>query len=151
MIITSCDHTGITVCEIERSLAFWTDVMGCKLAFRIHSKGEDARCITGVPGAELLIAMLDAPGGHRIELMQYRYLAPADRQHFRPRPCDVGNVHVAFTVDNIDEMLAALLDAGCVTHGKPRGPPGHICMTWMACKIHLAISMSIFFLTGVGL
>ncbi|KAJ6622241.1 hypothetical protein B0H10DRAFT_2014873, partial [Mycena sp. CBHHK59/15] len=53
-----------------------------------------------------------------------QYLAPADRQHFRPRPCDVGNVHVAFTVDNIDEMLAALLDAGCVTHGKPRVPPG---------------------------
>ncbi|KAJ7137952.1 glyoxalase/bleomycin resistance protein/dioxygenase [Mycena epipterygia] len=122
MIITSCDHTGITVCDIERSLAFWTTVMGCKVAYRIKAEGEDARCITGVPGAELLIAMLDAPGGHRIELLQY--LAPAERAHFRPRPCDVGSVHVAFTVDNIEEMLAGLLAAGCVVHGKPCGPPG---------------------------
>ncbi|KAJ7481030.1 hypothetical protein B0H11DRAFT_2232951 [Mycena galericulata] len=110
MIITSCDHTGITVSDIERSLAFWTNVMGCKLAYRTQAEGEDAHCITGVPGAALLIAMLDAPGGHRIELLQY--LAPAERTHLRPRPCDVGSVHVAFTVDNIEEMVAGLLKAG---------------------------------------
>ncbi|KAJ6607219.1 hypothetical protein B0H10DRAFT_1956475 [Mycena sp. CBHHK59/15] len=61
---------------------------------------------------------------HRHYSMRHRSLAFWNRQHFRPRPCDVGNVHVAFTVENINEMLAALLDAGCVTHGKPRGPPG---------------------------
>ncbi|KAJ7029412.1 hypothetical protein C8F04DRAFT_963013 [Mycena alexandri] len=96
--------------------------MGCTLAYRMQAAGEDAQCITGVPGAELLIAMLDAPGGHRIELLQY--LAPADRKHFSPRPCDVGSVHLAFTVDNLEETMAGLLDAGCVVHGRPRGPPG---------------------------
>ncbi|KAJ7772889.1 Glyoxalase/Bleomycin resistance protein/Dihydroxybiphenyl dioxygenase, partial [Mycena maculata] len=95
---------------------------GCKLAYRTQSEGEDVHCITGVPGAELLIAMLDAPGGHRIELLQY--LAPADRTHLRPRPCDVGSVHIAFTVDDIEEIVASLLEAGCVVKGRPRGPPG---------------------------
>ncbi|KAJ6526214.1 hypothetical protein DFH09DRAFT_1371675 [Mycena vulgaris] len=99
-----------------------TSVMGCKLVYRVHPEGEDASLITGVPGAEILIAMLNAPGGHRIELLQY--LAPAERAHHRPRPCDVGSVHLAFTVDNIEEMLAALLAAGCVVHGRPHGPPG---------------------------
>ncbi|KAJ7154176.1 glyoxalase/bleomycin resistance protein/dioxygenase [Mycena filopes] len=122
MIITSCDHTGITVCDLERSLAFWTKVMGCSLAYRTQAQGEDAEGITGVPGADILIAMLDAPGGHRIELLQY--LGPADRAHLTPRPCDVGNVHLAFTVDNLEEMLVGLLGAGCVVYGKPRGPPG---------------------------
>jgi hypothetical protein len=44
--------------------------MGCKLVYRIHPETEDASFITGVPGADILIAMLDAPGGHRIEFAQ---------------------------------------------------------------------------------
>ncbi|CAK5266249.1 unnamed protein product [Mycena citricolor] len=120
--ITSCDHTGITVTDLERSLAFWQDVMGCTLAHRFDAEGEMAAKITGVAGAALRIAMLDAPGGYRIELLQYT--SPADRMHLRPRPCDVGSVHIAFTVDDIHGMKQKLVDAGCVVRGEPFGPPG---------------------------
>ncbi|KAJ7087601.1 glyoxalase/bleomycin resistance protein/dioxygenase [Mycena belliarum] len=122
MAITSCDHTGITVTDIERSLAFWTSIMGCKLLYRVRSPPHEiADQIMGVRGVEMLVAMLEAPGGYHIELLQY--LAPAGREHFRPRPCDVGSVHLAFTVDNIAEMLDGLLAAGCVVNGKAGGAP----------------------------
>jgi catechol 2,3-dioxygenase-like lactoylglutathione lyase family enzyme len=90
--ILAADHTGITVSNLERSLAFWRDVLGFELSHRPHQTGKLAAEITGVPGAEILIAVLKAPG-HKIELLEYR--APADRQHLIPRPCDVGSVHVA--------------------------------------------------------
>ena len=72
--IISADHTGITVSNLERSLAFWRDVPGFELSHTAHQTGEMAEQITGVKGAELKLAVVKAPGGHKIELLEY--LAP---------------------------------------------------------------------------
>src|SRR5512133_680143 len=100
--IIAADHTGITVTNLERSLAFWRDVLGFELSHRPHQTGDLASEITGVPGAEISIAVLKGYG-HKIELLEYR--APADRKHFDLRPCDVGSMHVAFIVDDVDALL----------------------------------------------
>src|SRR5207244_12713739 len=91
--ILAADHTGITVSNLERSLAFWRDVLGFELSHRVHQTGELAAEITGVAGAEISLAVLKAPGGHKIELLQY--LALAERtQHVELGPCDVVPLHV---------------------------------------------------------
>jgi glyoxylase I family protein len=115
--ILAADHTGITVVDIERSLAFWRDVLGFELSHRAHQTGELAAQITGIPGAEILIAVLKAPG-HKIELLEYR--APADRTHLRPRPCDVGSVHVALIVDDLDAILERIASSGWTAAGQPQ-------------------------------
>jgi glyoxylase I family protein len=111
------DHTGITVTNLERSVAFWQDVLGFELSHRAHHTGDLACEVTGVPGAEISIAVLKAYG-HKIELLEY--LAPADRKHVHLRPCDVGSVHVAFTVDNLDAALNAIAASGWKAAGKPQ-------------------------------
>src|SRR5437764_8304212 len=115
--ILAADHTGITVSNLERSLEFWRDVLGFELSHRAQQKGELAEQITGVPGAEILIAIVKAPG-HKIELLEYR--APVDRQHFRPRPCDVGSVHIALIVDNLVCRLVLEKNNGWKGAGKPQ-------------------------------
>jgi glyoxylase I family protein len=115
--ILAADHTGITVSNLERSLAFWRDVLGFELSHRAHQTGALAAEITGVADAEILIAVVKAPG-HKIELLEYR--APADRTHLRPRPCDVGSVHVALTVDDLDAVLETIAASGWKTAGKPQ-------------------------------
>jgi len=75
--ILAAAHTGITVSNLERSLAFWRDVLGFQLSHRAHQMDELAAEITGVPGAEILIAVVKAPG-HKIELLEYR--APENRK-----------------------------------------------------------------------
>jgi catechol 2,3-dioxygenase-like lactoylglutathione lyase family enzyme len=115
--IISTDHTGITVSNLERSLAFWRDVLGFELSHTAHQTGELAREITGVTGAELKLAVLKAPGGHKIELLEY--LAPPDRtKHADLRPCDVGSVHVALTVNDLDAVLQRIAASGWKTAGK---------------------------------
>jgi catechol 2,3-dioxygenase-like lactoylglutathione lyase family enzyme len=114
--IIAADHTGITVSNLERSLAFWRDVLGFELSHHVHQTGELAAEITGVPGAEISLAVLRAPGGHKIELLEY--LAPTDRKHVDLRPCDVGSVHVAFTVENLDAVLNAIAASGWRAAGK---------------------------------
>ena len=115
--ILATDHTGITVSNLERSLAFWRDVLGFELSHRAHQTGELAEEITGVPGAEISIAVLKAPG-HKIELLEYR--TPKDRTRIDVRPCDVESAHVALTVDNLDAVLEKVSTAGWKPAGKPQ-------------------------------
>src|SRR4030081_2822880 len=114
--IIAADHTGITVSNLERSLAFWRDVLGFELSHRAHQAGELASEITGVPGAEISLAVLKAPG-HKIELLEYQ--APADRkQGADRRPCDIGSAHVALTVDDLDLVLKTIAASGWRAAGK---------------------------------
>jgi len=117
--IIAADHTGITVSNLERSLEFWQNVLGFEFSHRAHQTPEMASEITGVAGAEIKLAVVKAPGGQKIELLEY--LAPADRKkHVDLRPCDVGSVHVAFTVDNLDAVLEKIVASGWKAAGKPQ-------------------------------
>ena len=115
--IIAADHTGITVSNLERSLAFWQDVLGFELSHRAHQTGELASEITGVPGAEISLAVLKTPG-HKIELLEY--LAPADRKRVNLRPCDVGSAHIALTVDDLDAVLDTIAASGWKAAGNPQ-------------------------------
>ena len=115
--IIATDHTGFTVANIERSLAFWRDVLGFELSHRAHHTGDLASEVTGMPGAEISIAVLKGYG-HKIELLEY--LAPADRKHADVRPRDIGSVHIALTVDNLDAVLSAIATSGWHAAGKPQ-------------------------------
>jgi catechol 2,3-dioxygenase-like lactoylglutathione lyase family enzyme len=116
--IISADHTGITVENLERSLAFWRDLLGFELSHTAHQTGELAEEITGVAGAEIKLAVLKTPGGHKIELLEY--LAPPDRKQVPLRPCDVGSVHVALLIDDLDAVLVRISATGWKAAGKPQ-------------------------------
>ena len=117
--IIAADHTGITVSNLERSLEFWRDVLGFEFSHSAHQTGEMAEQITGVKGAELKLAVVKAPGGHKIELLEY--LAPPDRkQHVDLRPCDVGHVHVALTIEHLEPLLQRIAAAGWKAAGNPQ-------------------------------
>ena len=116
--IIVADHTGITVSNLKRSLAFWRDVLGFEFSHTAHQKGELAQEITGVEGAEIKLAVLRAPGGHKIELLEY--LAPADRKRADIRPCDVGSVHVALIVHDLDGVLERIAASDWKAAGKPQ-------------------------------
>ena len=117
--ILAADHTGITVSNLERAVAFWRDVLGFEPSHTAHQTGEMAREITGVAGAEIKLAVVKAPGGHKVELLEY--LGPADRKrHVNLRPCDVGSVHVAFIIEDLDAILSAINASGWKAAGKPQ-------------------------------
>ena len=105
--IIATNHTSFTVSDLDRSLAFFRDALG----FEVTSKGPRnpslIQAITGVEGAEVLIAYVRGPG-HSIELIEY--IEPETRGSVRPRPCDTGFSHIAYDVDNIDAAIQAARD-----------------------------------------
>lgn len=116
--IIAADHTGITVSNLERSLSFWRDGLGFEFSHAAHQRGEMAEQITGVKGAEIKLAVLKTPGGHKIELLEY--IAPMDRKRANVQPCDVGSVHVALLVDDLEAALDRIAASGWKAAGKPQ-------------------------------
>ena len=114
--VLATNHTSFTVSDLDRTLGFFRDALG----FEVTSKaGRDPAAIThitGVPGADVLIAYVRGPG-HSLELIQY--LAPAERARYEPRPCDIGFTHVAYDVDDIEAAIAAAEPHEV----RPIGPP----------------------------
>ena len=113
--IKSVDHTGFTVSSLEDSLAFWVDVLGFRHLYTwTFERSSFIEELVGVPGAAVRIAMVEGPG-HMIELLEYS--GPNDRQTYKPRSCDVGSVHVAFYVENMDALLARVASVGWLPVG----------------------------------
>jgi catechol 2,3-dioxygenase-like lactoylglutathione lyase family enzyme len=114
-------HTGITVVDLERSLSFWRDTLGFEVALRASLSGEPLEQITGVRDGAIDFAILDIPGGHQVELVQYG--APPDRRHVRLRPSDVGSVHLSLFVSDMQSVLRAAAAAGWRAAGTPQTMP----------------------------
>ena len=117
-------HTGITVSNLDRSLAFYRDVLGFAVKGQIQCEGDIYQTITGVPSAAMRIAYVEAPG-HTLELLEYT--SPVDKEPVKSRPCDPGAMHIAFRVKNIDDLVASVRQAGVepTTTPVPAFPEGH--------------------------
>ena len=107
--ILDTNHTSFTVSDLDATLAYFRDVLGFAVTPKLPRGPNVVRDVTGIEGAEITVAFVDAPG-HRIELIEYA--APADRSRIAARPCDTGATHIAFDVDDIDAAIAASANAG---------------------------------------
>lgn len=102
--IRGVDHVGVTVPDIDQGVKFFTDVMGCREAFRfgplMDDKGTFMQDLLNVnPRAEIKqIAMLRCGQGSNIELFQY---SSPDQKTEQPRNSDYGGHHIAFYVKDI--------------------------------------------------
>lgn len=114
--IAATNHTSFTVSDLNRSLAYFCDVLGFELLNRSPRDPAFIERVVAIPGADIEVAYVQAPG-HRLELIEYR--GPDGRRQVDSRPCDAGFAHVAFDVDDIDAVIAASENAGV----RPLGPP----------------------------
>ncbi len=119
-------HVGLTVSSLERSVAFYRDLLGFTVLYeRGEVTAEYMPRLVGLPGARLKIAGLEIPGLH-LDLIEY--LAPTGAAAAGPT-CDVGNGHLGFTVNDIWAAYRQLAAAGVrfksepvsITQGPNRG------------------------------
>ena len=113
--VLATNHTSFTVSNLDRTVAFFRDVLGFDVTSKAPRNSSLIERITGVEGANVMIAYVRG-SGHSLELIEYG--GPDDRSSVYPRPCDVGFAHVAYDVDDID----AAIGASSVHDVKPIGP-----------------------------
>lgn len=111
-------HTGITVKEMERALAFYCGLLGLeKRSDRISPEGGR---FVGAPGASIRICILALPGSQaEIELLEYRNATGAAHSG---RPIDPGTAHTSFWVSDVEQLYAALVENGVPVLSDPIEP-----------------------------
>jgi glyoxylase I family protein len=118
--IVTVTHTGFTVANLERACAFFRDVFGFTISPTSRQSGEAVDRMLGVPGAELDIAFATG-GGCTIELIHY--VRPKSDRPFTMRHCDSGFAHIAFKVDDVEQMADAVSAAGYHLFSRPQVVP----------------------------
>ena len=94
------NHTGITVQDLDRSEAMFRDLFGFETISRAPRDPAIISRVVGIAGAKVEVTYMQL-GETRLELLQYS--GPDDRKDYRPRPCDLGSLHIAVNVDDIEE------------------------------------------------
>ncbi|MHB8627738.1 MAG: VOC family protein [Aggregatilineales bacterium] len=115
-------HFSFTVKDIDRSVVFYTDVIGMKLVHRQEQHNEYTAKLVGYEGAHLKVAQLTIDGmvqqrsGHLLELVEYVYpeCAPTDTATCRP-----GSAHLAFQVADIWADYRRMVDLGVLFKSEP--------------------------------
>lgn len=113
-LITGFNHTSFTVADIDRAVAFWTGMLGFRAASVSPRTGTWQEKVTGVAGAELMVAHLYGHG-HHIEFIQY--LAGAGECRTLP-PNTTGAAHVCLEVSDIERVVRLMLEAGARLQGE---------------------------------
>ena len=111
MTIKRMDNVGIVVESLDAAIAFFTE-LGLELEGRATIEGDWSGRVTGLRDQRAEIAMMRTPDGHgRIELS--RFLAPPVVADHRNAPVNsLGYLRVMYTVDDLDDTLARLLEHG---------------------------------------
>jgi lactoylglutathione lyase len=116
-VLERIHHTSFTVSNLERSLEFYRDLLGCEVIATQEKQGGYLAAIVGDPRAHVRMAHLRAPGSeHVIEL--FEYLAPegvrADVQ-----PWSVGASHLCFIVTDLPALYKTLVKKGVSSFVSP--------------------------------
>jgi len=107
----SVHHVGITVTDLERSIDFWTRLLGRPHRDRRILDGPRLGELLGYPAARIDSCWFDIPGGVALELLDY--LEPHE-DAYDPGNAHPGNVHVCLRVDDMSAAHARALSAGAV-------------------------------------
>lgn len=117
MTIVGAHHTAYQIADLDRSLAFYRDLLGFELVWRRVNSEEYVRQIVGKPTAVLHQAMLRFPASdHHLELIDYRGVerAPVDTD-----PANPGTAHICLLVRELRSYYNKLVTAGVESVSEP--------------------------------
>ena len=115
MNFSAVDHVGITVSDLDRSVAFWERLLGTVGRDRAVLAGPRLGGLLGYPaGLRIDACWVDLPGGGALELLQY---LDRDEPALPDGTAHPGNVHVCLQVDDMDAAHAHAVACGARTVG----------------------------------
>ncbi len=113
-------HMGLQVAHLDRSVAFYRDLLGFEILFAWNPQAAYVRELVGYPEADIHAAILRLPGSELVlELLEYRNV---ERSPVDTRTANPGTAHIAFFVDDLDVLHADLTARGVRSVSAPVTP-----------------------------
>lgn len=94
------DHVSVTVSDMNRSLAFYCDMLGLKEVERHHLEGDTISKMAGKPGVIMEVVRLIAPETPGVMLDLQQYVAPEGKVS-DAQLGDVPHSHLCFGVPDV--------------------------------------------------
>ena len=105
-MIKKLDHALISSSDIDRSLAFYRDILGLKVEFEDETSGKE------------FATVMDAPSDFRARVVQFeegleicQFISPPGRE-LNLKPWDIGATLLDFEVSNLEETYSMLAGRG---------------------------------------
>ncbi|MCP8890072.1 VOC family protein [Sphingomonas faeni] len=114
-MVTAVDHTGFSVSSLAEAIRFWTEALGFTLERQSKMRGEFIHQVTGVDAPDVETAIMKAPDGSMIELLQYGRRAHNGR--VPDSAAAIGAAHLALTVADIGSAVERIEAAGWEARG----------------------------------
>jgi catechol 2,3-dioxygenase-like lactoylglutathione lyase family enzyme len=116
-------HFSFTVRDIERSVEWYTDVLGLELVHRQRQENAYTQKLVGIPGAVLEVAQFRIPGlapaysTHMLELVEY--VTEKGGQPASLPTNQVGTAHLALVVTDLQARYGRMLADGVAFRNPP--------------------------------
>ena len=117
-MLKACWHFSFTVSDLERSVAFYRDLLGMRLVHRQEQANEYTARLVGYENAHLKVAQLTIDGmpasrsGHLLELVEYVH---PDCEATDTAICRPGTAHMAFEVSDIHDDYERCWPPACTS------------------------------------
>ncbi|MCF6157299.1 MAG: hypothetical protein E3K32_01720 [wastewater metagenome] len=122
-MIQAVDHINLVVSDLERSVRFYTGLLGFKEIRRARLEGEWIETIVGLKNVHADVVYLMAPAGEpRLELLCYTS-PQGEAVPINSRANTIGLRHIALRVKGIRDAIKHLKDAGAAVISEPVSVP----------------------------
>lgn len=103
-------HSGMTVSSLEKSIEFYRDILGLELV-KVEPPRDSRSEMLGVENATVHIAVMRMAGTNEsIELIEFK--SPTPPNSYAAPVNSIGQVHLAFRVDDIEASIKELKGKG---------------------------------------
>jgi len=108
-MIGNLNHVGVSVIELEKSVQFYTEVMGMEIEYQTYHKGDEISKVVNVDDAELKICVVKK-GSHKLELIDYGKKSRNEIGYLNQTI--PGLIHISFVVTDIDQEYKRIKSMG---------------------------------------
>jgi lactoylglutathione lyase len=119
-MIRSAHHTGLQVADLDRSLAYYVDLLGFEVEQQWEVAAPYVAELVGYPNVRIRVAMLRLPGtDDRLEIVEYN---DVPKRAVDTSTANPGTAHVCLLVDDVGALYERLVEGGHATVSPPIGP-----------------------------
>lgn len=141
--VIGVDHTGFAVSSLDDAIRFWTGALGFTLVRQAEMGGDFLRQVTGVDDPSVRTAIVRAPDGHAVELLQYS--RGRGNGAVPSSAGSIGAAHLALTVTDIHAAIARVEAAGWAAKGSSLpiagGPRKGTLVAYVSGPDHITIEL----------